>query len=69
MRLGRTQKQIVEYLRQCGPDGGYIPNAPHADLLLGYTMEEVMRSAAALERRGVIRKLSRVRHALVPSNA
>ena len=66
MKFGKTQRQIVEYLQRCGPTGGNILNAPNAGLLLGYTIDEVMRSVAALESRGIIRKLSIVRHVLVP---
>lgn len=64
MRLGKIQKQIVEYLKLQGPNGGYIGSAPNAGLLLGYTREEVERSMEALKRRGIVVRLSLVRHAL-----
>lgn len=62
--LGRTQKQIVDFLATCGPEGGYIRNASRGGFLRGYYLEEVERSMEALIKRGVLTRLSAVRVAV-----
>lgn len=64
MRLGKTQKQIVAFLESCGEEGGYVFSAPRSGYLKGHDIEEVERSLAALEKRGIVVKLSSARHAL-----
>jgi hypothetical protein len=65
LRLGAIQRQIVDYLRECGPNGGYIGNAPKSGYLAGYTWEEITPSLDALIRRGIVKRRSVARWVLV----
>lgn len=56
MRLGPNQRKVISYLAACGTKGGAIWAGMVAREFRGLDYEQVDRAAAALLRRGVIRR-------------
>lgn len=54
MRLGKTQKHIIQYLKDSGGKHVYIGATSGKGCLAGYYLEEVERSLAALVRRKIV---------------
>lgn len=55
MKLGKIQSDIVAFLSRC-ERGAFIGSTTKAKELRGYDLEQVQRSLAGLERRGIVRQ-------------
>jgi hypothetical protein len=54
MRLGKTQRLVVQFLREAGGTHVCLGPSVRAGCLMGYTWEEVSRSLDALIKRGIV---------------